>query len=826
MYVWHKYWSRKTWNVVGEFIRCYTDPGEVVFDPFAGSGVVAIEAIRSGRRAIVCDFNPAATIIIELTLRPANLLSLRRAYDRVKGAIAAKIDSLYEIHCVNCRKPLVCTAFVREGDQLTEVRYPKCPSCGHRAERATPLPEDVLALADLESRPIVGWFPTNRFFYDDGTPFLKREKYDSVDELFTRRNLQALAWLYEAIQDEPSDHLRSFLMGGFTSMVHLCSRMMPLGNPQPTNHYTFFSSPGWTQHSYWSAPRSMEQNVWEKFASSIEGNQGLLRAKEESNRELPKVKITSDWRKVMSREADVAIINADCIEAMNEMPDECVDYIFTDPPYDNSVQYGELSLLWNAWLRKASHYSERLVTSEVIHNDRQGKSFNVYHSLMSNSFRECHRLLNANRYLTLTFHNPTFKVRNATVRAGVYAGFDFQKVHHQPLGQVSAKSMLQPFGSAQGDFYLRFQKPVRDYDVGRIDTIRDSPAGLDDDTSLQEERFRKVVLERCREVIAERAEPTPYTILINHVDPALARHGFFGTLKTGLDVRTVLEESIGQEFVLVPSSIGSATGQQWWFKDPVFVARLKEVPLSERVEQTVYRILADRGRVTFTDIWDGVSREFPNSLTSDTTSIREALEIYARKVGTKGQWMLRDEIADRIRSHSEIIGLLALIGAQRGYDIWIGKPEQATTARGIVGEVKLASLVTVNPRAIEDVSNLKDVLLMDLLWLNGGDVKYAFEVESTTTMTSALQRGSNLPAGVPKIMVIPEEREPSFQRKMQSPLFAEHFVNESWHLLYFDALRDAYLKTRETTDIGVLLNQIPASIKQGRKAVVQSHLPF
>ena len=68
-------------------------------------------------------------------------------------------------------------------------------------------------------------------------------------------------------------------------------------------------------------------------------------------------------------------------------------------------------------------------------------------------------MLRQGRYLTLTFHNPTFKVRNATVHAGVFAGFDYQKIHHQPLGQVSAKAMLQPFGSAQGDFYLRFAKP-------------------------------------------------------------------------------------------------------------------------------------------------------------------------------------------------------------------------------------------------------------------------------------------------------------------------------------------------------------------------------
>src|SRR5215467_10696152 len=81
MYVWHKYWSRKTWNVVGEFIKTYSQPGEIVLDPFAGSGVVAIEAIRHGRKAIVSDLNPVANMITEMTLRPVDLLEFRKAFE-------------------------------------------------------------------------------------------------------------------------------------------------------------------------------------------------------------------------------------------------------------------------------------------------------------------------------------------------------------------------------------------------------------------------------------------------------------------------------------------------------------------------------------------------------------------------------------------------------------------------------------------------------------------------------------------------------------------------------------------------------------------------
>ncbi|MCX7825416.1 MAG: DNA methyltransferase [Verrucomicrobiae bacterium] len=803
MYVWHKYWSRKTWNVVAEHIKAYTREHEIVFDPFAGSGVVAIEAARNKRRAIVCDLNPAASRITELTLRPVNTLKLLQAFERVRDRVKKPIEELYTIHCLKCSAPLVADCFVREGDEVAEVRYKGCPQCGHRcATGCKPRRKDLDALDELERKRIALWYPRNQLYYADGEPFKEKQRFESLDALFTRRNLRAAAMLREAIESEASPQLRKFLLGAFTSMIHLCTRMCPALEPGEGNHQTAFSST-WNQHSYWSAKRYLEANVWDKFESAAIGHQGLLKAKNESNELLGDVKLTNDWRKVLDGEADIAVVTDDCIELMKRLPDECVDYIFTDPPYDASVQYGELSFLWNAWLKEDFRYTERIAAHEIVRNERQKKPFEVYYALLNNSFQGFYRVLRPERYLTLTFHNPTFKVRNATVRVGVEAGFDYEHLHHQPLGQVSAKAMLQPFGSAQGDFYLRFAKSAR-------------PARQMEEIS--EERFRRIVIETCRKVIAERAEPTPYTILINQVDPVLAKRGLFGTLQTGLDVKTVLEQSLGSEFELVDAKLGGAAGKLWWFADKTFAERLEAVPLTERVEATVFRCLHEKGRVSFTEVWDTVAREFPNSLTSDSTSIREALELYGHKV-TGGAWMLRDEIRLRLTSHSELIALLAQIGRARGHDIWIGQREQRELAGGLAESQRLRDLVTAKPAALDGVTNLRPELEMDLLWLRGNEVVRAFEVECTTTMTSGLQRGSNLPAGVPKTMVIPEERERDFVRKMKSPLFSHHFAQENWSLLFFDVFRQAFAQAKSKTAIEPLLGKKKPSSTYAPQAV-------
>ena len=85
-------------------------------------------------------------------------------------------------------------------------------------------------------------------------------------------------------------------------------------------------------------------------------------------------------------------------------------------------------------------------------------------------------------------------------------------------------------------------------------------------------------------------------------------------------------------------------------------------------------------------------------------------------------------------------------------------------------------------------------------------------------MTRGLQRGSNLPATVAKTMVIPEEREADFERKMKSPLFSERFEKDNWTLAYFNALRDAFTKLKAKTNLESLFNQKKTSPSHRQKS--------
>jgi DNA modification methylase len=80
----HGYFTRQVWNVVAEYIKNFTQKGDIVLDPFGGSGVTAIEALMNGRKAINIDLNPMAVFLVKSLISPVKVSELGAAFSQVK----------------------------------------------------------------------------------------------------------------------------------------------------------------------------------------------------------------------------------------------------------------------------------------------------------------------------------------------------------------------------------------------------------------------------------------------------------------------------------------------------------------------------------------------------------------------------------------------------------------------------------------------------------------------------------------------------------------------------------------------------------------------
>ena len=50
-------------DIVDRIINRYSNPGDLVFDPFGGLGTVPLEAMKAGRRGYMCELNPTISVM-------------------------------------------------------------------------------------------------------------------------------------------------------------------------------------------------------------------------------------------------------------------------------------------------------------------------------------------------------------------------------------------------------------------------------------------------------------------------------------------------------------------------------------------------------------------------------------------------------------------------------------------------------------------------------------------------------------------------------------------------------------------------------------------
>jgi 16S rRNA G966 N2-methylase RsmD len=79
----HGYFTRQVWSVVQKYIQTFSSPGDLVLDPFGGSGVTYIEALILGRNAIHLDTNPLSKFIVETIVSGVDFGTLTDDFERV-----------------------------------------------------------------------------------------------------------------------------------------------------------------------------------------------------------------------------------------------------------------------------------------------------------------------------------------------------------------------------------------------------------------------------------------------------------------------------------------------------------------------------------------------------------------------------------------------------------------------------------------------------------------------------------------------------------------------------------------------------------------------
>jgi 16S rRNA G966 N2-methylase RsmD len=416
--------GKKPYNAIEAYIRHYTEEGDLILDPFCGSGGTALAALINGRKAIAIDASPAATFITRFYLSQCDPDDLVNRFQALCSRIASEMEYLYGTICHRCGGSATIHYVIYSNVyecpgcgkrvsfyEASSSKPSKCPGCEtsitpylgtcgcepvavnfschgrcspKRTTRSTIGPPedrtafqqiDVPRIMEIDNQPIPYPYPQQFMMnvQDPDAPWgdewRPSRNFRRVADLFTTRNLRALAAFMHTAGDD--DDLRALITSGMFAVSRKAQHLTGGGGYIPGN---------------WALPpMSKQRNVLESLTTVFSRT---LKAK----RALKNLLKSQD-----------ACISTQSAVWMTEIPSCSVDYIFTDPPYGGTVQYGELNFVWEAWLGLNTDWRD----DEIIVNNSRNKSLQDWADMMLLAISECFRVLKPGRWLSLCYHDSS-----------------------------------------------------------------------------------------------------------------------------------------------------------------------------------------------------------------------------------------------------------------------------------------------------------------------------------------------------------------------------------------------------------------------------------
>jgi len=157
------------------------------------------------------------------------------------------------------------------------------------------------------------------------------------------------------------------------------------------------------------------------------------------------------FRSVKMASANVLVTDQDL--AGVTLPDNSVDYIFTDPPFGENIYYSDLNILVESW-----HKVRTAPANEVIVDRVKEKTLLDYQRMMSNCFANYFRALKPGRWMTVEFHNSRNSVWNAIQEALQHAGFVVADVRTLDKKQGSFQQVVSG-NTVKRDLIISAYKP-------------------------------------------------------------------------------------------------------------------------------------------------------------------------------------------------------------------------------------------------------------------------------------------------------------------------------------------------------------------------------
>jgi len=467
----HSYHTKVPHRAIMRYILHYTEPGDVLFDGFCGTGMTGVAAQLCGdraevqvlgyrvrddgtvldeegkpfsklgaRRAILNDLSPAATFIAYNYNTPFDVAAFDQEAKRILAEVEDELGWMYETRhtdgtttgiinfvvwseqnaCPECGQAFVFYDEARDA-KTQELREEfACPHCGAllKKGRLEVIYENVFdprlnTTIKLPKRvPVLVNYTVGK---------RKWEKKPDADDLKVIERIRALPIPKEVPQTALPD-----------------MQMMRVGRMQS-------SAVTHMHHFFLSRPAQILGLLWRK-ADAVQdaSTRALIKFWLDShlvnlsirNRYRPEVSFpynpltgvfyvpsmvseacvfpayANKLRRVVTALAELKLKMANLVQTCSAgaqvLPADSQDYIFTDPPFGENIYYSDLNFFVESWYRVFTNSEPEAIVDRV-----REKGLADYQRLMQQCFREYYRILKPGRWITVEFSNSQASVWNA-----------------------------------------------------------------------------------------------------------------------------------------------------------------------------------------------------------------------------------------------------------------------------------------------------------------------------------------------------------------------------------------------------------------------------
>lgn len=631
IYNMHTYWSKKPHDAIRQYIQHYTQRGDLVLDPFCGSGGTTLAALAEGCKAIAIDRSPAATFITKNYCTPVKVEALSAAFKEVEAKLKPEIDWLYETRChltgkpahigyvvysqvYSCPRCLVKVPYLDcvEVESKTQKGKPKtisaCPHChakgiveeiSPREERHGAIPVLVNYLVQINGRQ-----RRVERRHNDPDPKAKDhfEKFDlaKLEEI----EKKPIPYWY------PTDRMMNAPEGQecwgilWRNYLKGISRVDQFFTKQ-----TLWALAGWFHFARQNENPDLRDLLMLTATANLPGlsimNQYIPGATFptkvlKGTYYVPSVRqIENVWMRMESKvgglmrslaslnsviQSSHILISTQSATDLSTIPTGSVDYIFTDPPYSWKVQYGEANFLWESWLR----LDTRWLSEEIIVNDVRGVSVERWTAMLTQSLTECFRVLKPGRWLSLCYHDSSEGTWGIVQDLMAEIGFESDTRDTALYIDAREKSQKQIVADevTKRDLVINFRKPRAGERRSKVVIT-----GEEDQQTFRQKA--QAVIREFLQVNPASTKDRIYDVLVSRLvrKGQMEAHNFEELLRQVADeikepVKKTLFES--EE----PDLLGSRQVSRWYLKETEAGAEQAERATADSAGTRIYDFLA------------------------------------------------------------------------------------------------------------------------------------------------------------------------------------------------------------------------------------------